>query len=181
MIALGQVVFQWVIAIPSIISEHFGRFSENVILCSKTDQRMLGNGIRIPQNARGQMPDHHRKYVWCSLPPGNRSGRSSTALGLDYPPTKNGVSKCQKLIKDISKMPLEMKKNLLDGPRSIFPRSRETISNTVYRQLAQLLLVVEQTNFPCPDRGQGVRCGELYPPCHRPDSIISGQENKKSH
>ena len=103
---------------------------------------------------------------------GKASWVSGDNLGLDYPPTKNGVSKCQKLIKDISKMPLEMKKNLLDGPRSIFPRSRETISNTVYRQLAQLLLVMEQTNFACPDLHRGVRCGELSSPCHRPNSII---------
>ena len=69
---------------------------------------------------------------------------------------KNSLSECQKLIKDISKSPLEMVKNVFYKPRSIFPRSRETISD---RRLAQLLLVVEQINFPCPVRGsQGVRC-----------------------
>ena len=124
---------------------HFGinlQFLGKRIFWSKTDQHMHRNGIRSSQNALWQAFDYHSKCVWCCSPLGNQTERSLGPLGVEYRLTKNGVSECQKLIKGISKIPLEMKKNLLDGPRSIFPRSRETISNTVYRQLAHLLLVV---------------------------------------
>ena len=79
---------------------------------------------------------------------GKPPGRLWGALEADYLTSKNGVPECQKLIKDISEMPLEMVKNLFYESRNIFPRSGQTISKTVGRQLAQLPLVMEQTNFP---------------------------------
>ena len=51
-------------------------------------------------------------------------------------------------------MHVEMPKILIYRPVSIFPRSGQPISNIVGRQLAQLLLVVEQTNFPSEGRAR---------------------------
>ena len=140
--------FPWSIAIPSNIFGHFHWWSQKRISGQKLINKYMETAPRKPRNVFMHTSEDYNKCVWCSFPLGNRPGRSSTSLKLGNRTAKNDVSEYQKLIKGNSKTTLEMVKNLFREPRNIFPRSGQTISNIVGRQLAQLLLVVEQTKFP---------------------------------